>query len=167
MAGSYLFIVLEIVQNKGSLPLASLETSFEDLTPAKELALIQKLKSANLRSTKQRVALAHLLYRDGDRHLTAEMLYADAKRVDLGVSLATVYNTLNQFLEAGLLREVIVDSSRSYFDTNIGQHYHFYVEETGDLIDVPANVIEFSQLPDTPAGYDICDVDVIVRLKQK
>ena len=85
MAGSYLFIVLEIVQNKGSLPLASLETSFEDLTPAKELALIQKLKSANLRSTKQRVALAHLLYRDGDRHLTAEMLYADAKRVDLGV----------------------------------------------------------------------------------
>ena len=90
--------------------MASLETSFEDLTPAKELALIQKLKSANLRSTKQRVALAHLLYRDGDRHLTAEMLYADAKRVDLGVSLATVYNTLNQFLEAGLLREVIVDS---------------------------------------------------------
>jgi Fur family iron response transcriptional regulator len=154
--------------SKGSKPLVNLDPHcFDDLTPENELALVHKLRAAKLRSTKQRIALAHLLYRDGDRHLTAEMLYADAKRVELGVSLATVYNTLNQFLEAGLLREVIVDSSRSYFDTNIGQHHHFYVEATGELIDVPAQSIAFSQLPETPTGYDIDDVDVVVRLKQK
>src|SRR5215470_7818789 len=103
--------------------------------PDKEAAL--RLRAAGLRPTRQRLELAGLLFRDGDRHLTAESLHAEAQDVGVKVSLATVYNTLHQFTEAGLLRQVVVDASRSYFDTNVGDHQHFFIEEEGRLIDIP------------------------------
>lgn len=138
-----------------------------ELTPARERALIQKLRGAGLRTTRQRVHLAHLLFRQGDRHLTAEMLYAEAQNAQLGVSLATVYNTLNQFLDAGLLREVIVDRTRSYYDTNLGAHHHFYIENTGELIDVASHAVDISDLPKTPEGYKLAGVDVVLRLQAR
>ena len=137
------------------------------LTPARERALIQRLRAANLRTTQQRIQLAHLLFCQGDRHLTAENLFSEAKAAGLSVSLATVYNSLNQFLGAGLLREVIVDSGRSYFDTNLTNHFHFYVESTGELIDVPPQSIAITELPKTPDGFKVSGVDVVLRLEPK
>lgn len=137
------------------------------LTPARERALIQRLRATNLRTTQPRIQLAHLLFGQGDRHLTAENLFTEAKAAGLTVSLATVYNALNQFLEAGLLREVIVDSGRSYFDTNLSDHFHFYVEATGELIDVPPQSIAITELPKTPEGFKVSGVDVVLRLEPK
>ncbi len=134
------------------------------LSAEQEERLSQRLRSAQLRLTRQRVLLAYLLFRDGNRHVTADGLYEEARMVGLSISQATIYNTLNQFLEAGLLREVIVDSHRSYFDTNLGDHHHFYVEETGQLIDVPHDAIQLAQIPSAPSGFDVAGVDVVLRL---
>ena len=127
--------------------------------------LIERLKTAGLRPTRQRLALAKLLFGAGDRHTTAEQLHSEARQADVGVSLATVYNTLNQFTEAGLLREVVVDASRSYFDTNVSEHHHFYVESAGRLIDVESEGLRLVDLPKPPEGHEIDRVDVIIRLK--
>src|SRR5271167_4243542 len=89
------------------------------------LALLRQVK---LRPTRQRMALGWLLFAKGDRHLTAEMLYEEANRAKIAVSLATVYNTLHQFTGAGLLREVAVNGSKTYFDTNVSDHHHFFIE---------------------------------------
>jgi Fur family iron response transcriptional regulator len=143
------------------------KTAVAGLTPARERALIQRLRAANLRTTQPRIQLAHLLFGQGDRHLTAENLFSEAKAAGLTVSLATVYNALNQFLEAGLLREVIVDSGRSYFDTNLTDHFHFYVDGTGELIDVPPQSIAITEMPKTPDGFRVSGVDVVLRLEPK
>jgi len=124
-----------------------------------------KLRNANLRPTSQRMALANLMFAKGDRHFSAEKLYEEAKEINVGVSLATVYNTLHQFSEAGLLRTIAIDSSSTYFDTNTGNHHHFYVEGSDDLIDMPADVLRVENLPEPPAGMEVSQVDVIVRLK--
>ena len=100
--------------------------------------LRKRLRSVNLRPTRQRVALGWLLFAKGDRHVTAEMIYEEAKLVRANVSMATVYNTLNQFTEVGLLREIAVEGSKTYFDTNPSPHAHFLLEDSGALIDVPA-----------------------------
>ncbi len=134
------------------------------LTAEAEEVLTARLRAANLRLTRQRLLLAHLLFSAGNRHIAADRLYDEARAAGLSVSQATVYNTLNQFLEVGLLREVIVDSHRSYFDTNLGEHHHFYVEQTGELIDVPPEAIRLQKLPQAPEGYDVAGVDVILRL---
>ena len=115
----------------------------------------------------QRLALARLLFDGGDRHVTAESLKHSADAAGTKVSLATVYNTLNQFTAAGLLREVVVDSEKSYFDTNIGEHHHFYREDTGDLVDIPSEAITLGDLPSAPQGLEISQVDVVIRLKTK
>lgn len=125
------------------------------------------LRKSNLRPTRQRIALGRLLFAKGDRHLTAEMLYEEAMGARVPVSLATIYNTLNQFTEAGLLRQIAVDGSKSYFDTNIGDHHHFYVEEENRLVDIPDGHLSVSGLPDAPEGHEIARVDVVVRLRRK
>ena len=125
-----------------------------------------KVRAAGLRPTRQRVALAGLLFREHDRHVTAESLHDEAAKAGVRVSLATVYNTLHQFTQAGLLNEVVVDSGRAYFDTNIGDHQHFYVEENGELIDIPGETIAVSNVPAPPRGMAVDRVDVVVRVKR-
>ena len=99
--------------------------------------------------------------------MTAEALYEEATGARVAISLATVYNTLHQFTEAGLLREIAVDGSRTYFDTNLSDHHHFLVEETNAIYDIPGNQIDVVRLPDAPEGMEVARVDVIVRLKTK
>lgn len=126
---------------------------------------IERLKDVGLRPTRQRLALARLLFEGGDRHVTAEQLHNEALGADFRVSLATVYNTLNQFTEAGLLREVVVEPGRSYFDTNTGDHHHFYHEHSGELRDIPSEEIELGKLPAPPSGQSIRRVEVIIRVE--
>jgi len=126
-----------------------------------------RLRKAGLRPTRQRLALAQLLFARGDRHLTAEGLHDEAMAAGVPVSLATVYNTMHQFTEAGLLREVTVDGNRTYFDTNIGDHHHFYCEDDGTLMDIDGDAIAVAGVPAPPAGAQVDRVDVIVRLKRR
>ena len=123
-----------------------------------------KLAAAGLRITVPRLQLAALLFADGNRHVTAEKLHEEARLAGLSVSQATVYNTLNQFQQAGLLRQVQVDQARSYFDTNLDEHHHFYVEDEARLIDIAADHVDLARLPTQPQGYDVDRVDVIIRL---
>ena len=126
-----------------------------------------RLRAAGLRPTRQRLDLGELLFAKEHRHLTAETLHAEALERGMKVSLATVYNTLHQFTEVGLLRQVMVDASRSYFDTNVGEHQHFYSEEDGALIDIPAPTIKVSGMPTPPEGMAVDRVDVVIRIKRK
>ncbi|MEC3860336.1 Fur family transcriptional regulator [Mesobacterium sp. TK19101] len=127
----------------------------------------QWLSTAGLRPTRQRVALAALLIGDGqDRHVTAESLYDAAQKTGDTVSLATVYNTLRAFCEAGLMQEVTVDGSRSYFDTNTHDHPHFFWEDDGTLTDAPAEELQIVRLPSAPEGAEIASVDVVIRLRR-
>lgn len=126
-----------------------------------------KLRRSGLRPTRQRVALGWLLFAKGDRHVTAERLYEEATGARVAISLATVYNTLHQFTEAGLLREIAVDGSKTYFDTNLSNHHHFLVEETNALVDIPGSHIDVGPVPSAPEGMEVARVDVIVRLRRK
>lgn len=126
---------------------------------------LARLREAGLRPTRQRLALGRLLFDGGDRHVTAEALHDEAQTVGVSVSLATVYNTLHQFTEAGLLREVVVDSARTYFDTNTSDHHHFFIENSGALMDIDGDRIAISGLPEAPEGTNVARVDVIVRLQ--
>lgn len=127
--------------------------------------VLDKLKAAHLRPTRQRLALAKLLLENDHRHITAEELFHEARAAGILVSLATVYNTLHQFTSAGLLREVVVDMGQSYFDTNTSHHHHFFDEVTGKLSDIPDDHVEISRLPTPPEGQEIDRVEVIVRLR--
>ena len=135
---------------------------------AKDIAALAtgRLRQAGLRPTRQRVELACLLFQDCDRHVTAENLHGEVSAAGLRVSLATVYNTLHQFTEVGLLRQVIVDSARSYFDTNTGDHQHFFLEREGLLIDIPAETIAVAGVPAPPPGLSVDRVDVVVRVRR-
>lgn len=126
-----------------------------------------RLKAARLRPTRQRLALAKLLFDGCDRHVTAEQLHSEAQDAKVRVSLATVYNTLHQFTAANLLREVVVDAQRSYFDTNVAEHHHFYHPQAGSLSDIPGEAVSLAVLPISPAGMEIERIDVIVRLRPK
>jgi Fur family iron response transcriptional regulator len=125
------------------------------------------LRSVGLRPTRQRMALGWILFGKGDRHLTAEMLYEEASRAKVPVSLATIYNTLHQFTEVGLLRQVPVDGSKAYFDTNASAHHHYFVEGTDQLLDIPSAEVIVGPAPTPPEGYEIARVDVVVRLRKK
>ena len=127
---------------------------------------LNRLKDAGLRPTRQRLALAKLLFENGHRHVTAEQLHSEALGNNVRVSLATVYNTLHQFTEAGLLREIVVDPGRSYFDTNTVAHYHFYCAEEGLLDDIPAEHMPLPSIPSVPAGTEIESIEVVVRLRK-
>jgi Fur family iron response transcriptional regulator len=126
--------------------------------------VIELLRAASLRPTRQRLALARLLFDKGDRHVSAEQLHSEAVQAALPVSLATVYNTLHQFIAAGLLREVVVSSGRSYFDTNVSDHHHFFFEDSGQLVDIPSDHISVTGLPAPPSGTAIRRVEVIIRV---
>ena len=125
------------------------------------------LAGAGVRPTRQRVLLASLLVGDGkNRHVTAESLYSSVLESGESVSLATVYNTLRAFCEAGLMQEITVDGARSYFDTRLDDHPHFFWEDEGRLSDAPAGELEIARLPGAPAGTEVSRVDVIIRLKR-
>lgn len=130
------------------------------------LDLAVRLRSVGLRPTRQRVALARALFEGSHRHVTAESLHAEARASRNPVSLATVYNALNQFRDAGLLREVVVAPGRSYFDTNTGHHHHFFVEPDGELHDFPSDKVTIAGLPAPPKGTKLARVDVIVRVRR-
>lgn len=125
------------------------------------------LRNAGLRPTRQRVSLAEILYSKGDRHVTAEHLHEEAVDADVPVSLATVYNTLHQFTEAGLLREVAIEGNKTYFDTKVSDHHHFFIEGENEVIDIPSDSVRIGQLPDIPEGMEVVHVDVVVRLRKK
>ena len=130
-------------------------------------ALIERLKAAGLRPTRQRLALAKLLFGGGNRHLTAEQLHAEAMEQQMSVSLATVYNALHQFTAANLLREVVVEAGRSYFDTNVDEHHHFFYEGSGELHDIPNDSVHLQNIPAPPSGTRVSRVDVIVRVARE
>lgn len=127
--------------------------------------LPEKLRNAGLRPTQQRLALAELLFGKGDRHVCAEALYAEALQASVPVSLATIYNTLNQFRAAGLLRELAIEGDRSYFDTNTSDHFHFFDNEKHTLMDIDTDGVTVTGIPPVPKGKVIDRVDVIVRLR--
>ena len=122
---------------------------------------------AGLRPTKQRIKLAQILIGDGEnKHITAEGLFDLVKKSDVSVSLATVYNTLKAFCDVGLINEVMVDGGKSYFDTRLDDHPHFFWEDTGQISDAPSETLEVNNLPTAPDEYKITKVDVIIRLKR-
>jgi Fur family iron response transcriptional regulator len=126
----------------------------------------EKLRRAGLRPTRQRLALGWLLFGKGDRHLTAEQLYEEARAARVNMSLATVYNTLRQFTESGLLREVALFGSKVWYDTTTGPHYHYYVEDRDEVFDIPETMLPQLTVPGVPEGMVVAGVDVIVRLKK-
>jgi Fur family iron response transcriptional regulator len=125
------------------------------------------LREVGLRPTRQRMSLGWILFAKGDRHVTAEMLYEEATKAKVPVSLATVYNTLHQFTDVGLLRQVAVDGSKAYFDTNASEHHHFFVESDNELLDIPGAEVVVDKMPVAPEGYEITRIDVVVRVKRK
>lgn len=125
---------------------------------------LERLRAAGLRPTRQRLALAKLLFEGPDRHVTAEMLHDEAVAAGIQVSLATVYNTLHQFTAAHLMREIMVDAQRSYFDTNTSDHHHFLFERSGRLMDIAGAEVELARVPQPPKGLAITRVDVVVRV---
>ncbi len=136
----------------------------ETKTPRPFTQILERLRAVGLRPTRQRLGLAKLLFEGPDRHVTAEILHGEARTAAMRVSLATVYNTLHQFTKAGMLREIVVDSQRSYFDTNIADHHHFFYEGLGELEDIASEHVVVSQLPDPPAGMAVKRVDIVVRV---
>lgn len=132
-----------------------------------ETSIEQRLREAGLRPTRQRVALAELLYAKGDRHLTVEELHAEAQAAKVPVSLATVYNTLHQFTDAGMLRVLAVESSKTYFDTNISDHHHFFLEGKNEVLDIPVSNLAIGNFPEIPENMEIAHVDVVIRLRPK
>ena len=131
-----------------------------------ETELAERLRVAGLRPTRQRLSLAAILFGAGDRHVSAESLHQEALAARIHVSLATVYNTLNQFKAAGLLREVAFEGDRTFFDTNTSNHFHYFLEESGQLVDIGSEDLEVKGLPELPAGTEIDRIDIIVRLRK-
>jgi Fur family iron response transcriptional regulator len=146
---------------------ASLEPHHADRNGCPWHDVKSMLRAVGLRPTRQRMALGWILFAKGDRHLTAEMLYEEANKAKVPVSLATVYNTLHQFTDVGLLRQVAVDGSKTYFDTNTTMHHHFFIEGDNELVDIPGAEEILGKLPAVPAGYEIARIDVVVRLRRK
>ena len=132
-----------------------------------QIEITRLLREAGLRPTRQRLLLGALLFGRGDRHVSAEKLHAEAVASGERVSLATVYNTLHQLKRAGLLRELAIEGSKAYFDTNTSSHHHFYYEHEGVLTDIPPGMVQVAGLPPAPEGTSISHVDVVVRLARK
>jgi Fur family transcriptional regulator, iron response regulator len=142
------------------------DRSSPDMATRPTATVPEMLRQANLRPTRQRLTLGRLLFASGDRHVTAEQLHAEVTALGEHVSLATVYNTLHQFKRAGLVRELAIEGSKAYFDTNTSNHNHFLLEATGDLMDIPGDAIRVEGLPEPPDGMRITHVDVVVRVSK-
>src|SRR5258708_10343187 len=125
------------------------------------------LREVGLRPTRQRMALGWMLFGKGDRHVTAEILYEEALSAKVPVSLATIYNTLHQFTDAGLLRQVAVDGSKTYFDTNVSEHHHFFIEGENDLVDILPSEVVLGSTPVPPEGYEVARIDAGVRWRSR
>lgn len=125
------------------------------------------LRDAGLRPTRQRLALAEILFSKGNRHVSAELLHEEAVDARVPISLATVYNTLHQFTEAGLLREVAVEGTKTYFDTNTDNHHHFFIEGENRVVDIPHHGVSVNSVPQPPEGMEVVRVDVVVRVRRK
>lgn len=138
-----------------------------DVTELNIFHLETRVRDAGLRPTRQRLALASLLFADGDRHVSAEELHEEALKAGVQVSLATVYNTLHQFTEAGMLRILPVEGSKTYFDTNTSEHHHFFYEGEDRLVDIPDGNMTVANLPEPPESMEIAHVDILVRLRPK
>jgi Fur family transcriptional regulator, iron response regulator len=132
-----------------------------------ESPIEQRVRQAGLRPTRQRIALAEMLFAKGNRHLSAEELHEEAQSAGVAVSLATVYNALHQFTEAGLLRILAVEGARTYFDTNTSDHHHFFIEEENLVLDMDIGAVSLADLPEPPEGMEIANVDIVVRLRRK
>lgn len=132
-----------------------------------EMTVDKRVRDAGLRPTRQRVALASLIFAKGDRHLSAEELHEEAVNAGVPVSLATVYNSLHQFTEAGLLRILAVEGSRTYFDTNTSDHHHFFIEGENKVFDIESGPVTVVDLPEPPEGMEIANVDVVIRLRSR
>ena len=143
------------------------KVSLTDLTELNISHLEARVRDAGLRPTRQRLALASLLFASGDRHVSAEELHEEALKAGVQVSLATVYNTLHQFTEAGMLRILPVEGSKTYFDTNTSEHHHFFYEGEDLLVDIPEGNMTVANLPEPPEGMEIAHVDILVRLRPK
>jgi len=143
------------------------DTLAEGTLPPQQSAIAERLRKAGLRPTRQRVALGALLFGGEDRHVSAEILHAEALSQGEQVSLATVYNTLHQFTDVGLLRELAIDGGKAYFDTNTSNHNHFFIEADGKLMDIPGDSIRVDGLPEPPEGMMVSHIDVVVRLVPK
>lgn len=128
---------------------------------------VEQLRDAGLKPTRQRIAIADFLFNDGHKHVSAEDLYTEIERAGMQVSLATVYNTLHQFTDAGLLREVGVDGAKNYFDTNTHDHQHFFLEDTNEVFDADDLKISKADIPNVPDDMEVVRVDVVVRLRKK
>lgn len=126
-----------------------------------------RVREAGLRPTRQRLALAGLLFAKGDRHLTAEELHEEAQGAGVPVSLATVYNTLHQFTDAGMLRILAVEGAKTYFDTNTSDHHHFVIEGENRVLDILDGPVTVANLPEPPEGMEIANVDIVIRLRPK
>jgi Fur family iron response transcriptional regulator len=137
------------------------------MNPRPYAAALDRLRRSGLRPTRQRLALVRLLFDAGDRHVTAEQLHGEAEAAGISVSLATVYNALHRFTDVGLLREVVAEAGRSYFDTNTGGHHHFFDVGTGALIDIPGDEIAIGDLPAPPPGAEIERVDLVIRVRSR
>ena len=129
-------------------------------------SLVERLQDSGLRPTRQRLALASLLFDGHHKHITAEALHEAALRRGEKLSLATVYNTLNQFTKAGLLRDIAVDGAKTFFDTNTHDHHHFFDEDDQSLMDCPAGTVHISRLPEAPEGMTLSRIDVVVRVRK-
>jgi Fur family iron response transcriptional regulator len=125
------------------------------------------LRGAGLRPTRQRLSLYRLLFHKGMRHLTPEMVYEEARLANVTVSLATVYNTLNQLTDAGLLRRISIDGNKNYFDNNVGEHQHFYLENSYELLDISGQHLLLQKMPEVPLGYEVVRIDMVVRLRKQ
>ena len=128
------------------------------------LELESLLRKAGLKPTGKRLAIADLLFDGPNKHVTAEDVMEIARRNRVRVSQATVYNTLNQFCAAGLLKRIVLDNSSTFFDTNTSDHHHLYHEDDARLVDLPALNIDMSQLPGIKTGDKVRSVDIIVRV---
>ncbi len=141
--------------------------TMDDNRQTRAIAVDRRVREAGLRPTRQRVALAELLFAKGDRHLSAEELHEEALAAGVPVSLATVYNALHQFTQAGLLRILAVEGAKTYFDTNVSDHHHFFVEGENRVFDIETGPVTVGNLPEPPVGMEIANVDVVVRLRAK
>jgi Fur family iron response transcriptional regulator len=164
---------LEKAQNApdGGVPVstgrAGMRKTMIEAIATRETEVATRVREAGLRPTRQRISLASLLFAKGDRHLTAEELHEEAQGAGVAVSLATVYNTLHQFTDAGMLRILAVEGAKTYFDTNTSDHHHFYVEGENKVIDIDTGPVTVSNVPTPPEGMEIANIDIVIRLRPK
>ena len=125
---------------------------------------LRMLETSPLKVTEQRIAMIKLLFKNGAAHFTAEDIYEEVNKKKIKISLATIYNCLNQFKEFGIIKAIKVSSDKIYFDTNLKEHHHFFCVKSAKLIDVETNKVKISKLPKIPRGKKLKSIDVIINI---